>query len=92
MGILNKFKINETLLAGIVVFIALVIFIIWNSRIPNSFRCPNEYITAEEYIEGMGQWASEELNKNPKITKEELLNERERLFYRHNCERSRWMD
>jgi hypothetical protein len=90
MKFLNKFKTNETLLAGIVIFVILIIFIVWNNRTPNSFRCPNEYTTVEEYVEGMGQWANEELNKNPKITKEGLLKEREKLFYKHNCEKSRW--
>ena len=87
-----KVKINETLLASIVAFIALTIFVTWENRTPSNFHCPNEYKTAEEYIEGMFQWASAELEKTPKITQEELLNERARLFNKNNCEKSRWTD
>lgn len=86
-----KFKINETLMASIVFFIILIILIIWNKPTSSSFRCPNDYLTAKEYIYGVAQWLSEESKKTPKITQDELLNKREKLFYKYNCERSRWL-
>src|SRR3989338_6696647 len=32
------------------------------------FRCPNDYESAEEYIQGIGKWASEEIKRTPEIT------------------------
>jgi hypothetical protein len=88
----TKVKINETLLAGIVAFIALIGFVIWIEPTRDNFLCPNDYRTAEEYIDGIFQWASEELERAPGMTTEELLKERARLFIQHNCEKSRWTD
>ena len=84
-----KFKINETLLAGIVAFVALIVFVVWQDRATNSFRCPNDYQTADEYINGMFEWISGELKNNPKMTKEDLMNKRMNLFLENNCEKSR---
>ena len=87
-----EFKINETLLVSIVAFVALIVFVVWQDRATNSFRCPNDYRTADEYINGMFEWISEELKKAPQMTREELLEERARLFLQYNCEKSRWTE
>ena len=81
---------NRTLLTGILIVAVVVMILVWNTRTPSSFQCPNDYQSAEEYIRGIVQWANEELKESPDMTKEELLNERNRLFREHNCEPSRW--
>ncbi len=85
---------NETLLVvGIVIAVAaIIIFVTLNTRDSNGFQCPNDYQTSGEYVNGTAQWLSEELEKFPHMTKEELLREREKLLYEYNCERSHWMD
>ncbi len=87
-----NFKTNKTLFIsiGIVVISILGIFITWNAAVPNNFHCPNEYMTAEQYVTGVTEWASGQLTSSPSMTKEELLSERQRLFKEHNCEPSRW--
>ena len=87
-----KFRIKETLLAGVVAFTALIGFLIWVEPTRDNFRCPNDYQTADEYINGMFEWISEELKKAPQMTREELLEERARLFLQYNCEKSRWTE
>lgn len=85
-----KFKINETLLAGIVAFAGLVVFsVLWNPA-PDYFHCPNEYQTAEEYTNGVIEWISNELYKYPGITEQELLDKRTELAIEHECERPKW--
>ena len=87
-----QFKINETLLVGIVAFIALIGFVIWVEPMRDNFRCPNDYQTADKYINGMFEWISGELKNNPKMTKEDLMNKRMNLFLENNCEKSRWTE
>ena len=84
-----KFKINETLLAGIIAFLALIFFVSWKSQTSNNFHCLSEYQTVEEYANGVVKWMKGELKRNPNMTKEELLMEREKQFYENNCEKSR---
>ncbi|OGG61950.1 hypothetical protein A3I46_01925 [Candidatus Kaiserbacteria bacterium RIFCSPLOWO2_02_FULL_54_13] len=81
---------NRVLLIGIVAIAAAGAFIAWYGSVPSSFKCPNDYATAEEYVKGVTEWASEQLMNSPNMTKEELLNERERQFREHACEPSRW--
>ncbi len=85
-----NFKINRTLLTGIVVLVALGIFVAWKYSAPNSFRCPNDYATAEAYVTGVTEWAKGELMNSPNMTKEDLLNVRQKLFQEHACAPSRW--
>lgn len=51
---------------------------------PN-FKCPNEYKTAEEYVEGVAQWAVLVIKKNPKIDNNQILKLRESEFNKHAC-------
>jgi hypothetical protein len=86
----TRFKLNETLLAGILTLVIFTVLIVWYKPSPDSFRCPNDYSTAEEYIGGMGDWVMEELRKAPSMTQEELENKRAGLFIKYKCEKSRW--
>ena len=84
-----NFKINEALLTGIIAFLALTLFVSWKGQTSNDFHCLSEYQTVEEYANGVVKWMKGELKRNPNMTKEELLMEREKQFYENNCEKSR---
>ena len=86
------FIINKIILAGILAFVIVIIYVPWNNHTDSSFICPNDYQTVDEYIKGTAKWASEELKKNPEMTSEELLGIREKLLYEYACERSYWME
>ena len=58
----------------------------------DGFRCPNDYETAEEYVEAVFKWTSEELKQSPNLTQDDLLSRRNAQLSEHGCERSKWLD
>jgi len=88
---LSKFQINETLLAGIAVFLLICVILLTKVDFSSSsFKCPKEYATYDDYLDGIDEWGAQELLKNPNITKEELLETRGRLFDKYKCEKFDW--
>ncbi|MFH1162158.1 MAG: hypothetical protein V1696_02690 [Candidatus Jorgensenbacteria bacterium] len=73
-----------------VIFIGISAYLWISSR--DSFKCPNDYATVEEYIDGTARWISEETDKNPDISEENILEMRTKELEAHGCERSKWLN
>lgn len=92
-------SLNKTLLVAIVAMM-LIPLAIWfysykSSLQQNSitnFKCPNEYGTPEEYLDSVGQWIRTELDKNPQISTDEMLNLRNKELEKNGCGSSPWSE
>jgi len=88
---------DKAFLVTLIVIIPIVIlFYVYNplnleyTVIPE-FKCPNRYQTSEEYVEGIAQWTKSTINRNPKISNDEILKLRESEFKKHKCDPSPWL-
>ena len=90
-------SLNETLIAVVITIVIFIPLTIWFSTHETrdstsyNFKCPSEYRTSEEYVEGAAQWIKSTINKNPKISNDEILKLRENEFEKHKCDPSPWL-
>ena len=86
-----NFALIKSVFATMASLAAVVLIVAWVANKPaDNFKCPNDYANADEYIRGIAEWASGELEKSPNLTKDDLLVARENLFKAYNCEKSKW--
>ncbi|KKS44993.1 MAG: hypothetical protein UV10_C0036G0002 [Candidatus Azambacteria bacterium GW2011_GWA1_42_19] len=56
--------------------------VIKNQRTP---VCPDEYENQEDYIKAVGEWLGDFYDKNPNITKDEMLSARKNFLFENGC-------